>query len=110
MSVRVVMSTRPTVRMPNSAGSAPVISDMLPIRLGVQNAAEAGDAVGQHDAVDAELHVGVIVADVDRAAGRGILRHAGRLQQHFLDRALVPCGSAWIASWLSVSDVVPMVV
>ena len=33
MSLRVVMSTRPTVRIPNSAGSAPVISDMLPIRL-----------------------------------------------------------------------------
>ena len=32
MSVRVVMSTRPVVRMPNSAGSAPVTSAMLPIK------------------------------------------------------------------------------
>ena len=31
-SARVVMSTSPTVRNPNSAGSAPVTSDMLPIR------------------------------------------------------------------------------
>ena len=55
---------------------------------GVQNAAEAGDAVRQHHAVDAELHIGVIVADVEAAAGRGILRHAGRLQQHLLDRRI----------------------
>ena len=70
---------------------------------GVQDAAEAGDAVGQHDAVDAELQVGVIVADVEEAARRGILRHAGRLQQHFLDRVLLPCGSASMVSWLFVS-------
>ena len=32
-SVRVVMSTRPTVRSPYSAGRAPVTSDMLPMKL-----------------------------------------------------------------------------
>ena len=33
MSLRVVMSTRPTVRSPNSAGRAPVTSAMLPTKL-----------------------------------------------------------------------------
>ena len=33
MSLRVVMSTKPTVRKPYSAGSAPVTSEMLPIKL-----------------------------------------------------------------------------
>ena len=55
-------------------------------QVGIENAAEAGDAVGQHDAVDAELHIGVIVADMEKTARRGILRHAGRLQQHLFDR------------------------
>ena len=31
MSLRVVMSTKPTVRKPYSAGSAPVMSEMLPM-------------------------------------------------------------------------------
>ena len=96
--------------MPNSAGNAPVISDMLPMKLGVKNTAEASDAVGQHHAVDAELHVGMIVADMQGAAGRGILRHARRLQQPFSTGALVPCGSASMVAWLMVSDVVPTVV
>ncbi len=53
---------------------------------GVENAAETGDAVRQHHPVDAELDVGVIVADMQRAAGGGILRNSRGLQQHFLDR------------------------
>ena len=54
---------------------------------GVDDLAEAADAVGQHDAVDAVLQVGMLVADVEIAAGGGILRHARNLQQH-----LVPGG------------------
>src|SRR5581483_5009130 len=54
-------------------------------KAGVENAAEAGDAVGQHDAVDAELRIGMIIADVERTARGGILRYAGGLQQHMLD-------------------------
>ncbi len=54
----------------------------------IQNTAEAGDAVRQHDAIDAELHVGMIVAHVDRSARGGILRHARRLQQDLLDRGV----------------------
>jgi hypothetical protein len=37
---------------------------------GVEKRAEAADAVRQHDAVDADLHVGVLVAHVIGAAGR----------------------------------------
>src|SRR5262249_594203 len=33
-----------------------------------QNAPETGDAVGEHDAIDPKLHVGVIVADMKQAA------------------------------------------
>ena len=58
-----------------------------PDQAGFENAAEAGDAVGEHDPVDTELHIGVIVADVEQAAGRRILRDAWRLQQHLFDRA-----------------------
>ena len=61
---------------------------------GVKNAAEAGQAVGQHHAVDAKLHVGMVVAHVKEAAGGGILRDTRGLQQDFLDRRLSPPGSA----------------
>ena len=59
---------------------------------GVENAAEAGEAVGQHHAIDAKLHVGVVVADVQQSAGGGILRDARRLQQDSLDRGIVATG------------------
>ena len=61
------------MRIPNSAGSAPVTNDDAADQVGVQNTAEAGDAVGQHNAVDTVLNIGVIVADVQQAAGRRIL-------------------------------------
>ena len=61
-------------------------------QIGFQNTPKAGDAVGQHDAVDPELHIGVIVADMEQAARRGILRDPGRLQQHFLDRLVDALG------------------
>ena len=59
---------------------------------GVENAAEAGQAVRQHHAVDAKLHVGMIVADVKEPAGGGILRHPRGLQQDFLHRLVVAAG------------------
>ena len=65
---------------------------------GVKNAAEAGQAVGQHHAIDAKLHIGVVVAHVQKAARGGILRHPGGLQQDFLDRVLSPPGRALIVA------------
>ena len=59
---------------------------------GVENAAEAGQAVGQHHAIDAKLHVGVVVANVEQAAGGGILRDPRGLQQDFLYRLVVAAG------------------
>ena len=56
---------------------------------GIEKRAEAGNAVRQHDAVDADLHIGVLVADVKAAAGGGILRHAGGLQEYLFDRLIV---------------------
>ena len=41
---------------------------------------KTGNAVRQENAIDAILHIGVFIADVEIAAGGGILRHAGRLQ------------------------------
>jgi hypothetical protein len=58
-----------------------------------QNTPKAGDAIGEHDAVDPELHVGVIVADMEQAARRGILRDPRCLQQHFLDRQVDALGA-----------------
>jgi hypothetical protein len=55
---------------------------------GVENLSERADAVGKHDAVDAILHVGVLVADVKFAAGGRVLRHAGRLQQRLVERGV----------------------
>ena len=59
---------------------------------GVENAAEAGQAVGQHHAIDAKLHVGVIVAHVKEPACGGVLRHPRGLQQDFLHRLVVAAG------------------
>ena len=56
---------------------------------GIEKGAEAGNAVGQHDAVDADLHIGVLVADVKVAAGGGVLRHAGGLEDYLFDRLIV---------------------
>ena len=55
----------------------------------VEHLAEAGNAVWQQHAVDPVLHVGVFVAQMQRAAGRRILRKSGRLQQNFFDRSVV---------------------
>ena len=110
MSLRVVMSTRPTVRSPNSAGRAPVTSDMLPMKLVSKMLPKPVTPVGQHHPVDAELDVGMIIADMQQAAGSGILRDPGACSSTFSTDCLVPCGRSWIVSWLIVSEVVPMVV
>ena len=88
MSLRVVRSTRPTVRSPYSAGSAPVNQRSAADEIGIEDAAETGDAVRQKHAIDAELHIGMIVTHVKETARRGILRHTRRLQQHLLDRGV----------------------
>ena len=56
---------------------------------GVEKRAKAGNTVRQHDAVDANLHIGVLVAHVKAAAGGRILRHAGRLQEYLFDGLIV---------------------
>ena len=65
---------------------------------GFQNAAEAGHAVGQHNAIDAELHIGVIVAHMDEAAGGGIPRVPGACNSTFSTVLALPCGSASMVS------------
>ena len=52
---------------------------------GVEDLSEGADPVGEHDAVDAVLQVGVLVANMQFTACRGILRHAGKLQQHLVE-------------------------
>jgi hypothetical protein len=85
----VWMSTMPEVRRPNCAGSAPVMKSICCDEAGVDRLAEAGDALRQLHAVDAVLHVGVVVAHVDRAGALGVLAHARQAQQHFVERRVV---------------------
>ena len=59
---------------------------------GVEKRAEAGNAVRQHDAVDANLDIGVLIANVKTSAGGGILRHAGSLQEYLFDGLIIAPG------------------
>ncbi len=56
---------------------------------GIEDLSEGADAVGQHDAVDPILKIAVLVADMQFAAGRGVLRDAGQLQQGLVQRRVV---------------------
>lgn len=56
---------------------------------GVENLAERTDAIGQHDAIDAVLNIGVFVADMQITARRGVLTHARCLQQHSVERGIL---------------------
>src|ERR1700679_2358017 len=58
----------------------------------VEDTAEPGNTVRQQYPVDPVLNVGVIVADTQQAAGCGILRDAGGLQQYLLDRRIGALG------------------
>ncbi len=55
----------------------------------VHDLREAGHAVGQQDAIDPILQIGVLVADMQAAARRRILRDARGLQQHLVERRLI---------------------
>ncbi|VVC54709.1 hypothetical protein RHAL1_01609 [Beijerinckiaceae bacterium RH AL1] len=55
----------------------------------VEDLAEAGDPIRQQNAVDAVLRIGVLVADVEVAAARGVLADAGQLQQHRVECRVV---------------------
>jgi hypothetical protein len=57
---------------------------------GVEDLPECADAVGKHDAVDAILQIGVLVADMQVAARGRILRDAGELQHHLVERGIAP--------------------
>ena len=50
-------------------------------KIGAENTAEARNTIREGDAVDAVLHIGVLIAYVDVAIDGAILRNAGRLQQ-----------------------------
>ena len=50
----------------------------------LQRLAEDGKPLGQFDAIDAILHIGVVAAHVDLA--EAVLRDAGSLQQHLVER------------------------
>src|ERR1700691_6176720 len=54
--------------------------------------AEEADAFRQQYAVDAVLHVGVLVADVELGVFGAVLVDAGRLQQHLAERGIGAAG------------------
>lgn len=56
---------------------------------GVENLAERTYAIGQHDAIDAVLNVGVFVADVQITASRRVLTHPWCLQQNPIQRGIL---------------------
>ena len=55
---------------------------------GIEEGAEAADAVRKHDAVDAGLHIGMLVADVEIAAGGRILGNSRKPEHDLLDRGV----------------------
>ncbi len=59
----------------------------------VELEAEARDALGQEDVVDAVLQVGVLAAHVEVAVRRGILRDPGGAQEHLAERGIGPLGN-----------------
>ena len=72
------------VRKPNCAGSAPVRTRDAAQRAGVEDLAEAGQALGQGHAVQPVLQVAVLAADMHLA--EAVLHHAGGLQQDLVER------------------------
>ena len=85
--VLVWMSTTPAVWKPYCAGNAPVISVRLRAKRSAEDLAEHRQALGQFNTVQAVLDVGVLAAQVDLA--EAVLRHAGGLQQHLVERSVV---------------------
>ena len=77
----------PAVRKPYCAGSAPVISDTELASRVCKRLAEDVDPLGQDDAVEAELQIGVVAADMQLA--ERILGDARRLQQQSVERLIV---------------------
>ena len=78
----------PAVRRPYSAGKR--AGDQLDVagEPRAQRLAEHAQALGQDDAVQAELQAVVLAADVQLA--ERILRHAGRLQDDLVERRVLP--------------------
>ena len=77
----------PAVRLPYSAGSAPVIRRTDSARRGIQGLAEHRNAFGQDDAVEPVLQAVMLAANMQLA--EAILRHARRLQDHLVERGVV---------------------
>ena len=57
---------------------------------GVENLAEGPDAVGELNAVDTILNIAVLVAHMQVAAGRRVLRDAWSLQQDLVQAGIDP--------------------
>ena len=62
------------------------------MKRGVEPLPEEAHALGHDDAVDAVLHLEMLVADVDRAVGEIVLIDARRLQQHLVERQVLAAG------------------
>ena len=75
---------------------------------GVEERAEAADAVRKHDAVDADLHIGMLVAHVIAAAGGRILGYAGEPQHDLLDCGVLALRQRLMVLWLIVLGAVPV--
>src|SRR5215831_10230478 len=75
-----------TVLCRKSAGDERQAAD----KTGLKQLSEARYAVRDDDAVDPVLEVGVLIADMQAAAGGGIHRHAWRLQEHLVERRVRP--------------------
>ena len=78
------------MRSPYCAGSVPVSSVHAGDEVGVEQRAERRNTLGNDDAVDSILDVGVFVSDMEIGIGYGrIVRHARHLQNDFVDRRVV---------------------
>ena len=77
----------PAVRLPYSAGRAPVISRTDFGQPRIERLAEHRNAFRQDDAVEPVLQAVMLAADMQLA--EGILGHARRLQDHRIERRIV---------------------
>ena len=97
MSLRVVMSTRPTVRMPYSAGSAPVTSDMLPIRAVSRTLPKPVTPSGSITPLMRNCTLAWSLRTWIEPLAAESCDTPGACSSTFSTGALVPCGSAWMA-------------
>ncbi len=104
------MSTRPIVRKPYSAGSAPVTSDILPInavsRMLPKPVTPSGSITPLMRNCTLAWSLRTWIAPLEAES----CDTPGACSSTFSTGWLVPCGIASIVAWLIVSEVVPAVV